>query len=57
MTTEQITEKIDNLQTALNQRAQQLINSDAVCLTLSDHIKTLNAMLAVDDKEPVAEEA
>jgi len=57
MTTEQITEKIDNLQTALNQRAQQLINSDAVCVTLSDHIKTLNAMLAVDDKEPVAEEA
>jgi hypothetical protein len=57
MTTEEITQKIDELQTQVNQRAQQIINSDAVCVTLSDHIKTLNAMLAVDDKEPEAQEA
>lgn len=60
MTTEEITQKIDELQTQVNQRAQQLINSDAVCVTLSDHIKTLNVMLSPverDDKEPEAQEA
>lgn len=60
MTTEEITQKIDELQTQVNQRAQQLINSDAVCVTLSDHIKTLNVMLSPverNDKEPEAQEA
>ncbi len=58
MKTEEITQKIDELQTALNQRAQQLINSDAVCATLSDHIKTLNVMLSpVEHAEPKVAEA
>ena len=46
MKTEEITQKIDELQAQMNQRAQQLINSDTVCVTLSDHIKTLNVMLS-----------
>ena len=59
MTTEEITQKIDEVQTQANQRAQQVINSDAVCITLSDHLKTLNAMLSAskEDKEPEAQEA
>jgi uncharacterized membrane protein YcgQ (UPF0703/DUF1980 family) len=60
MKTEEITQKIDELQAQMNQRAQQLINSDTVCVTLSDHIKTLNVMLSPverDDKEPEVREA
>jgi hypothetical protein len=55
MNTEQITQKIDELQTQANQRAQQLINADAVCITLSDHIKSLNAMLSVEKPEATPE--
>jgi|DEB0MinimDraft_3_1074331.scaffolds.fasta_scaffold33248_3 hypothetical protein len=51
MTTEQITEKIDNLQTALNQRASQIVAQDAVCITIRDHIATLNEILK-DKQQP-----
>lgn len=45
MTTEDITAQIDEQQKALNQRIQVVANQDLACISINDHLKTLNAML------------
>lgn len=57
MTAEQVTEKIDKLQAALNQRASQIVAQDAVCITIRDHIATLNVVLKDKQPEPEMEGA
>jgi len=57
MTADKIAQKIDNLQTALNQRASQIVSQDAVCVTIRDHIATLNELLKDKQPEPQVEGA
>lgn len=57
MDKEQITEKIKSLQTALNQRASQIVSQDVVCVTIRDHIATLNELLKDKQPEPQVEGA
>ena len=52
MTPDEITAKIDEIQTALNQLSNQLIQQDARCQNLIGQLSAYNAMLAEPEKEP-----
>ena len=52
MTPDEITAKIDEIQTALNQLSNQLIQQDARAQNLIGQLQAYNAMLAEPDKEP-----
>ena len=54
MTTEEITAKIDEIQKALNQLSQQLLQANPSAQNLIGQLQAYNQMLA--EPEPVADE-
>ena len=54
MTKEEITEKIDTIQTALNQLSQQLLQANPQSQNLIGQLQAFNQMLAEPETKPVA---
>ena len=52
MTSDEITEKIDSIQAALNQLSNQLLAQSPQAQNLIGQLQAYNAMLAEPDKEP-----
>ena len=52
MTPEEVTAKIDELQTALNQLSNQLLAQSPQAQNLIGQLQAYNAMLAEPEKEP-----
>ena len=52
MTTEEITTKIDEIQKALNQLSQQLLQSNPQASNLIGQLQAFNQMLAEPEPEP-----
>jgi len=52
MTTEDITEKIDEIQKALNQLSQQLLQANPSAQNLIGQLQAYNQMLAEPEPEP-----
>ncbi len=50
MTKEEITEKIDTIQTALNQLSQQLLQANPQSQNLIGQLQAFNQMLAEEEK-------
>ena len=53
MTKEEITEKIDTIQTALNQLSQQLLQANPQSQNLIGQLQAFNQMLAEEEKPVV----
>ena len=56
MTTEAITEKIDEIQKALNQLSQQLLQANPSAQNLIGQLQAYNQMLAEPEPESIADE-
>ena len=54
MTTEEITEKIDEIQKALNQLSQQLLANNPSAQNLIGQLQAYNQMLSEPETKPVA---
>tara|TARA_R110002074_G_scaffold165009_1_gene324964 strand:- start:267 stop:440 length:174 start_codon:yes stop_codon:yes gene_type:complete len=56
MTQEEITTKIDEIQTALNQLSQQLLQANPQAQNLIGQLQAYNQMLAEPEPESIADE-